>query len=71
MGTSTVRERSVLRKEEGGCQECHELFRETEDAGSRAGKAAAVRVGQGSMAALLSVAQLAVSEDQQEDGCEA
>lgn len=41
MGISTVRERSVLRKEEGGCQECHELFRETKDAGSRAGKAAA------------------------------
>lgn len=68
MGISTVRERSVLRKEEGGCQECHELFRETKDAGSRAGKAVAIRVGQGSMAVLLSVAQL---EDHQEDGCEA
>lgn len=65
MGTSAVRERSVLRKEEGGCQECQELFRETKDTGSRAGKAAAIRVGQGSMAALLSVAQLPVSEDQQ------
>lgn len=71
MGISTVRERSVLRKEEGGCQECHELFRETKAAGSRAGKAVAIRVGQGSMAVLLSVAQLAVYEDHQEDGCEA
>lgn len=71
MGTSAVRERSVLRKEEGGCQECQELFRETKDAGSKAGKAAAIRVRQGSMAALLNVAHLAVFEDQQEDGCEA
>lgn len=31
----------------------------------------AIRVGQGSMAVLLSVAQLAVYEDHQEDGCEA
>lgn len=61
----------MLRKEEGGCQECQELFRETKDTGSRAGKAAAIRVRQGSMAELLSVAQLTVCEDQQEDGCEA